>query len=58
MNPETTTQEVTNPTLADQLAYILDHTGPDSQWRKTVEYTIEATYESIREEHGDFDGLI
>ena len=48
------TQQVTKPTLADQLAYILDNTQPESQWREAVEYTVEATYELLREERGDF----
>ena len=58
MNPETTTHEATKPTLADQLAYILEHTGPDSQWRRTVEYKIEATYELVKEDRADFGGFI
>ena len=40
-------------TLADQLAYILENTTLDSQWRRTVEYTVEATYELVREELED-----
>ena len=42
-------------TLAEKLAYILDNASPGSQWRQTVEYTVEATYELIREEHGDLE---
>ena len=41
--------------LAEKLAYILDNTSPDSPWRQTVEYTVTATYELLREEHGDLE---
>ena len=42
-------------TLVEKLAYILDNAPPDSPWRQTVEYTVEATYELIREERGDLE---
>ena len=52
MTATTNTQIETQVTLAEKLAYILDNAPPDSQWRQTVEYTVNTTYELIREEQG------
>ena len=41
--------------LAEKLAYILANAPPDSQWRQTVEHTVNTTYELIREERGDLE---
>ncbi len=49
------TQTEAETTLAQKLAYILDNAPPDSQWRQTVEYTVNTTYELIREERGDLE---
>ena len=52
------TAKETKLKLLDQLAYILDNTEPDSEWRQTVEYAIEATFELVREDQADFGRFI